>query len=736
MDIMVAATQDWLWAHYGQKSWFWRDCPKPNTLNYGKTGWHTVYTLLRVFQYIVGIPDGSITNNFGAGTTAKYEAYGLMKKTTFVKHDPLHQVMQGALWCKGYSTGKYLNQNEDYLDDTFDADVEFAVKVMQEHAGVAQTGVVSVNLMKALLSMDYFKMPSYENSGADEKVREFQQFMNGRYESYIGIGSCDGFYGRETNKSLIFAIQAEEKLPVGVANGAFGNTTQRCLPTLPYLNKEFSYNGTIYSSADIAAFTKIMNFGLYVNGFGQGATVTLNQTTIREFQTHYKLPITGVCDKVTWMSLAISKGDVTRSAVACDTVTRLNQTKITTLKNLGYNTVGRYLTNFPNGLDKKMTREELELIIENEMKYFCIFQESLASGSLTASWFTVERAQYDASRALEAANVLGIPENAIIYFAVDFDALGYEIDNQIKTYFQELNRVFAESELQYRIGVYGPRLLCQKMSQENLAVSSFVADMSTGFSGNLGYKIPDNWAFDQFYEYTIGSAPNAFGIDKVAKSGMYDGENTLQTRLGDSRYVTVYIQAHSSTYYNGRSADISEITIHHTAGVMTVEAVGALWASGIRKASSHYAVEGNNVGQFVRESDGSGCNGTSDAGVASNQRAVTIETCNSTNGEVVPGEKEVDNPLNWQVSDESLETLIKLVADIAKRNNLGKLKLYDQENWEVDGEPTQARITTDLNAPNCNLTWHSMYNNTQCPGPYLRRKLLYVRDEANRINGF
>ena len=46
--------------------------------------------------------------------------------------------------------------------------------------------------------------------------------------------------------------------------------------------------------------------------------------------------------------------------------------------------------------------------------------------------------------------------------------------------------------------------------------------MSTGFSCNLGYPIPKNWAFDQFYEMTFPSSPS-FGIDKDGYSGRDSG---------------------------------------------------------------------------------------------------------------------------------------------------------------------------------------------------------------------
>ena len=42
------------------------------------------------------------------------------------------------------------------------------------------------------------------------------------------------------------------------------------------------------------------------------------------------------------------------------------------------------------------------------------------------------------------------------------------------------------------------REMFHRVSMPAYACSSSVGDMSTGFSGNLGFKIPDNWAFSQF----------------------------------------------------------------------------------------------------------------------------------------------------------------------------------------------------------------------------------------------
>ena len=162
-----------------------------------------------------------------------------------------------------------------------------------------------------------------------------------------------------------------------------------------------------------------------------------------------------------------------------------------------------------------------------------------------------------------------------------------------------------------------------------------------------------------------------------------------------SSLATKIIPAYAGNFTAGRQGNkISEITIHHMAGNMSVENLGNLWKRAGRQGSSHYGVNGEDIGAYVSEGDTAWCNGNFE----SNLRAISIETANDS------GEP------NWHVSDTTLNTLIKLVADIAKRNNLTPLIL---------GE---------------NLTWHSMYAATACPGPYLKSKLQYIVDEANKIN--
>lgn len=163
-----------------------------------------------------------------------------------------------------------------------------------------------------------------------------------------------------------------------------------------------------------------------------------------------------------------------------------------------------------------------------------------------------------------------------------------------------------------------------------------------------------------------------------------------------SNLVKKHMQAYAGNYTKGRSryGKITEITVHHCAGIMNIDDLGRLWQRVGREGSSHYGVSGAQIGQYVSEDDIAWTN----SHWASNCRAVTIETSNNGGAP------------NWPVADDTLKTLIKLVADIAKRNGLHPLVLGKT------------------------LTWHSMYAATACPGPYLKGKLQYIVDEANKLN--
>ena len=165
--------------------------------------------------------------------------------------------------------------------------------------------------------------------------------------------------------------------------------------------------------------------------------------------------------------------------------------------------------------------------------------------------------------------------------------------------------------------------------------------------------------------------------------------------MGYSSLASRFYPANENNFTYGRSGyNLKKITIHHMAGIMSAEQCGDLWQNPNRQTSSNYGigVDGE-IMCYVDENNTSWC----DSNWESNCTSVTIENSNDSTG----GE--------WHVGDATLDSLIKLCADISIRNGLGLL------------------------TPGDNLTWHSMYLATTCPGDYLRSKMQYIADEANKI---
>lgn len=266
------------------------------------------------------------------------------------------------------------------------------------------------------------------------------------------------------------------------------------------------------------------------------------ESKVSEFQEFYGLTGIGLVTKgkvnvSTMKSLLTSKGDTNRAAKACDCATVLNKQQALDIKNAGYTHVGRYLTGSvgKEHTPKYLTSTEVKNIENAGLSVFPIYQD----GGYELNYFKdPSQGSVDAQTAILAAERIGIPSGTTIYFAVDFDCYSYQIDTFIIPYFEQIHMIFFSStnDKNYKVGIYAPRYVCTKVYEAGLASKSFVADMSTGFSCNLGYSMPKNWAFDQFCELNSFSSSPSFPLDKDAYSGRdtgfkkFDAVSTKQMR--------------------------------------------------------------------------------------------------------------------------------------------------------------------------------------------------------------
>ena len=111
-----------------------------------------------------------------------------------------------------------------------------------------------------------------------------------------------------------------------------------------------------------------------------------------------------------------------------------------------------------------------------------------------------------------------------------------------------------------------------------------------------------------------------------------------------------------------------------------------------KQVSSNYTIGyDGSIGLSVNEKDRAWTTGSN----AVDKDAITIECSN-------------DNTTKYTVSDKTINSLIKLLADICQRNNITKLK------------------------KGTNLFGHRDFAATVCPGDYLYNKLDYIATEVNK----
>lgn len=163
----------------------------------------------------------------------------------------------------------------------------------------------------------------------------------------------------------------------------------------------------------------------------------------------------------------------------------------------------------------------------------------------------------------------------------------------------------------------------------------------------------------------------------------------------------------SPNHSGKRTRNIDSIAIHCMAGNCTIETCGQIFAPSSRQASSNYGIGSDGrIGMYVEEKNRSWCTSSN----AVDQRAVTIEVANDGGAP------------QWHVSDKAMVSLIKLCADICKRNNIKTLK------WRGDkGLIGQVNLQ--------NMVVHRWTAAKSCPGDYLFNKHPYIVEEVNKLIG-
>lgn len=473
MDLKILETQNWLNSTYGGHSQ-WVTVPTN-----GQTGWPTIYGLTRALQIELGI--ATLSTNFGSGTmSALTSQVGSIGPNTGNSKPNVVRIAQGGLWCKGYSGG--------WTWGTYDATVQASVLSMTGAMGLNPSGVIAPKVMRSLLTMDAY----VTLSGGSAAIREAQQWLNGKYwgRRDFPILPCDGLFSRNTQQGLMFAIQYEIGMADGTANGNFGTGTK---------NGISAQGGVSLGSSDTSkSWVRLFQAALRFNGYESpfdGVFGAGTKSVTEAFQSFVELPVTGSGTFSTWASLLVSMGDDSRPGTASDMATQLTPALCNALYGAGYRTVGRYIS----VLSKRYVPGELETIFDAGLKTFPIMQEN----NTEAADFTYEKGLDHGFQAARRLRQLGFKSDTTVFFSVDYDATDDGISARVIPFFEGVKTAMSMTRVDYNIGVYGTRNVCSRVISSGHASEAFVASMSWGWSGNLGFPLPAAWSYDQIKNYTL-----------------------------------------------------------------------------------------------------------------------------------------------------------------------------------------------------------------------------------------
>lgn len=148
---------------------------------------------------------------------------------------------------------------------------------------------------------------------------------------------------------------------------------------------------------------------------------------------------------------------------------------------------------------------------------------------------------------------------------------------------------------------------------------------------------------------------------------------------------------------------IKKITVHHMAGSMSIEGMDATIRDMGREVSCNYSIgPDGRVGGHVPEEDRSWCSSSG----SNDHQAITIE---------VADDYGAGDHNGWPIGELAWSKLILLCADICKRNSIPKL--------EFTGDRSGS------------LTYHYMFTDTGCPGPWVKSHTEELCNSVNRLLG-
>jgi hypothetical protein len=165
-----------------------------------------------------------------------------------------------------------------------------------------------------------------------------------------------------------------------------------------------------------------------------------------------------------------------------DTATELTR-HAAALREQGYDFVVRY---YSHNAAKNLSLGEARALSAAGLLIGAVWE----TAGTHASFFNRAQGVADGGAAFRMAQVtIGQPSGSAIYFAVDYDATGADIDGPVSDYFAGVKMAFAAAAdglSPYAVGVYGSGLCCDTLIDKQLATLGWLSQ-SSGFAGSKAY---------------------------------------------------------------------------------------------------------------------------------------------------------------------------------------------------------------------------------------------------------
>jgi len=247
---------------------------------------------------------------------------------------------------------------------------------------------------------------------------------------------------------------------------------------------------------------------------------------------------------------------------------------------------------------------------------------------------------------------------------------------------------------------------CKFTDMENGVIGYFDFINIPNYSNLKGVTDPETYLRNikaDGYATSLKYVDNLMAVIKKYNLTQFDNVKKEVDEMSNSSLVTYTRITNNKT--SPRDHAIDTITIHCIVGQWTAKQGCDYFATTDRECSANYVVgKDGSIGLSVDEKDRSWCSSNR----ANDMRAITIEVASDTK-----------HP--YAVTDEAYEALIKLVADICKRNGIKKLV------WST------SKADRINHTKGCNMTVHRDFANKACPGDYLYERHGEIAEKVNAI---